>query len=46
MRHLLQFSRHSDHYFHVPPASSMFSLLASILFALFLMLALLVVSAR
>ena len=46
MKHSLQFMRHSNNYFHMPAASNMFSLVATFLFALFVMLALLVVSAR
>jgi len=46
MKHLAQLSRRGDRFFHMPPASAMFSLVASFVFALVVVLVLLVVSAK
>ena len=46
MKHFAQWHRRGDRFFHMPPGSAMFSLVASFVFALVVMLFLLVVSAK
>jgi hypothetical protein len=46
MKTLVHFRRPADHFFHFPPASTMFSVLASFILALLVMLILLAVPSR